>query len=1061
MRSALPTRFTTGPLSLGTARGYGLKLRSSTVANAAAVLDAPAAAPPKVLSKTSYDSGIDVEAVRVDGKYEVYVTAHNARPMVLHWAVNEWECPPPSAWPQDTHKVDDKAVQSRFQGGKTVKITFSEAECPNRVVFVLKELEPENWINNNGPGYAVQLKAPDLSTVVNKVIAAESEYSHWSLFQRFVLLNEVTDAAEAAGPSGFAFLYTWMRLSAQKKLDWYRLSNYQSKDIAHLQKVVAQRMTDKARTAEDPWCRLYARMTAGMLPRGGGNGDDIRMGILHVMRDNGIKEGHRPGLDEPFLEQWHQKLHTNTTPDDVAICEAYLAFLHSGNHDDYWRVLWDSGRITKESLESMSKPIKAWPRHLPHLIGPMQHYLWILKVTHSGANLDTAMEMAKGALDGDLQWNIYDMLKNRHEWWVPGKIIEIRERLAPVWKAPCGRDVMLLDVALDDYFRTASERADLRTLSGDDLIGIGRLVLRNALATEYLPDLRACLNQWDQLMSRPVKWDREWGLAALAAAERTQLALSAHMDTLYNQVQPHARLFGEKCKIDPKYIDNLGEEVVRGQSLFLLSPLLQHLQPMLRKTAGVGDWQVVSQQDAQGKLSAITSLADVQGQSYAEATALLADEVGGMEDIPAGITAVLTRSATDVLSHVAIRARSQGVLLATCFDDAEWAAAHKQVGHQVSIKVNASGHVSIAPLGADEKSTNGNGANGNGANGKPLRLAKPKQTAAWAVGEAEFAGDVVGGKSLNLAHLRAKLPANVGAPFSVTLPFGTFEKVLSHSANSAAATQLKQLSSALDKSPGGSVPAPLAQIRELVEDGLVPPPELPSQVASLAASAGVVPVEVAKKLGDVESQEWAGLWSAICKVWASKWNDRAWLSRKASHIPEEDLYMAVLLQQVVPAQYAFVLHTANPLNGATDEMFGEVVVGMGESLVGNHPGRALSFTSKAGNLQLQQLPSKRTALFAPARGTLIARSDANGEDLKDFAGAGLYDSVPVEPLVEQLVDYSGEKLFNDAGFQKDLMSQLVSLGKSIQDAFGGVPQDIEGVWVDGKLYVVQARTQIL
>ena len=36
-----------------------------------------------------------------------------------------------------------------------------------------------------------------------------------------------------------------------------------------------------------------------------------------------------------------------------------------------------------------------------------------------------------------------------------------------------------------------------------------------------------------------------------------------------------------------------------------------------------------------------------------------------------GVTAVLTASPTDVLSHVAIRARSQGVLLATCFDEAQ------------------------------------------------------------------------------------------------------------------------------------------------------------------------------------------------------------------------------------------------------------------------------------------------------------------------------------------------------------------------------------------------------
>jgi hypothetical protein len=44
-----------------------------------------------------------------------------------------------------------------------------------------------------------------------------------------------------------------------------------------------------------------------------------------------------------------------------------------------------------------------------------------------------------------------------------------------------------------------------------------------------------------------------------------------------------------------------------------------------------------------------------------------------MEDIPPGVSAVLTESTTDVLSHVAIRARSQGVLLATCFDEGEWA----------------------------------------------------------------------------------------------------------------------------------------------------------------------------------------------------------------------------------------------------------------------------------------------------------------------------------------------------------------------------------------------------
>ena len=44
---------------------------------------------------------------------------------------------------------------------------------------------------------------------------------------------------------------------------------------------------------------------------------------------------------------------------DVTVCEAYLAFLHSGNMDDYWRTLWDNGGITREAITSK------WDRKIP------------------------------------------------------------------------------------------------------------------------------------------------------------------------------------------------------------------------------------------------------------------------------------------------------------------------------------------------------------------------------------------------------------------------------------------------------------------------------------------------------------------------------------------------------------------------------------------------------------------------------------------------------------------------------------------------------------------------
>merc|ERR1719253_1722959 len=102
--------------------------------------------------------------------------------------------------------------------------------------------------------------------------------------------------------------------------------------------------------------------------------------------------------------------------------------------------------------------------------------------------------------------------------------------------------------------------------------------------------------------------------------------------------------------------------------------------------------------------------------------------------------------------------------------------------------------------------------------------------------------------------------------------------------------------------------------------------------------------------------------------------------------------MAVLVQRLVEAEYAFVIHTVNPQTEDPAEMYAELVVGLGETLVGNYPGRALGFAcNKDGRSppRVPSLPSKSKALHGAG---LIFRSDSNAEDLPGFAGAGLYDS---------------------------------------------------------------------
>ena len=168
--------------------------------------------------------------------------------------------------------------------------------------------------------------------------------------------------------------------------------------------------------------------------------------------------------------------------------------------------------------------------------------------------------------------------------------------------------------------------------------------------------------------------------------------------------------------------------------------------------------------------------------------------------------------------------------------------------------------------------------------------------------------------------------------------------------------------------------------------------------------------------------------------------------------------MSVLIQRVVEADYAFVIHTANPFTGARDEIYAEFVLGLGETLVGNYPGRALSFTwsKQAARAQLRSLPSKSTGLFG---GGLIFRSDSNAEDLAGYAGAGLYDSVMLTPPREVPLDYTGERLLWDDEFRTSVMGKVAEIGIAVEQA-SDAAQDIEGAYAKGEWHVLQSRPQM-
>jgi alpha-glucan,water dikinase len=407
------------------------------------------------------------------------------------------------------------------------------------------------------------------------------------------------------------------------------------------------------------------------------------------------------------------------------------------------------------------------------------------------------------------------------------------------------------------------------------------------------------------------------------------------------------------------------------------------------------------------------------------------------------VTAVLTADSADLVSHLAVRARNAGVLLATCFEDDEYQRLKEKDGRELSLRVTPGGDVEHAEA---QQAAVGwvEGREARHAAGGPRPSTHPTTAATfrgWAIGQEQFAPGVVGGKSNNLNGLRGRLPSWIHLPSSIALPFGVYERVLADETNCRLRDECQALIEAAAENPS----EPLSRLREKLRQ-LAAPAELKEALLACWRRA---------RLPEVP---WERAWNAVCRVWASKWNDRAFLSRRARCIPHDALRMAVLIQQVVPADYAFVLHTVNPITGARDELFGEVVLGMGETLVGNYPGRALGFVCHKDDLKpkLVSYPGKSVGIYGKG---VIFRSDSDGEDLEGFAGAGLYDSFLAEEPEHRLLDYRGEKLVWDARFRDELLRNVARVGLEVERLLGSA-QDVEGAVAGGRFHVVQARPQV-
>ncbi|OHD66285.1 MAG: hypothetical protein A2176_07280 [Spirochaetes bacterium RBG_13_51_14] len=169
------------------------------------------------------------------------------------------------------------------------------------------------------------------------------------------------------------------------------------------------------------------------------------------------------------------------------------------------------------------------------------------------------------------------------------------------------------------------------------------------------------------------------------------------------------------------------------------------------------------------------------------------------------------------------------------------------------------------------------------------------------------------------------------------------------------------------------------------------------------------------------------LYDAIKKCWASLFNKRVISYCKNNGIAFNDMSIAVILQEMIPAEKSGVIFTVNSLKGYDKEMILEACFGVGEALVSGE--------------------------ITPDH---YCYDWYNKVETKRKLGDKKISIIPVnEPPFTKSISNSPEKQ-KEFVLSQDEVKELAEIAVKIQAAYG-FPVDIEWAKFDGKFYVVQSR----
>ncbi|MDR6999620.1 phosphoenolpyruvate synthase [Neobacillus niacini] len=166
------------------------------------------------------------------------------------------------------------------------------------------------------------------------------------------------------------------------------------------------------------------------------------------------------------------------------------------------------------------------------------------------------------------------------------------------------------------------------------------------------------------------------------------------------------------------------------------------------------------------------------------------------------------------------------------------------------------------------------------------------------------------------------------------------------------------------------------------------------------------------------------LLDSVRKCWASLFTDRAISYRAKNGFDHRQVFLSVVVQEMVFPDVSGILFTADPISGNRKIASIDASFGLGEALVSGLVSADL-YQVQGGQIIRKKISEKKIAIYSIPEGGTVTK-----------------ELPPEEQKAQALSD--------------DRIVELVKLGRKIESHYG-VEQDIEWCFANGKFYIVQSR----